>query len=89
MHRPRTSANTIGDCILQSSAIVCIQASNMGGTLQLQLDQAIEQWHALAQRKDAYELLQPQSCDREERRRCPSAWREKICEWCYQVIDHW
>jgi hypothetical protein len=20
---------------------------------------------------------------------CPSAWREKIVEWCYQVVDHW
>jgi hypothetical protein len=20
---------------------------------------------------------------------CPSAWREKIVEWCFQVIDHW
>ena len=20
---------------------------------------------------------------------CPSAWREKIVEWCFQVVDHW
>lgn len=20
---------------------------------------------------------------------CPSAWREKIVEWSYQVVDHW
>ena len=20
---------------------------------------------------------------------CPIAWREKIVEWCYQVVDHW
>ncbi len=20
---------------------------------------------------------------------CPSAWREKIVEWSFQVIDHW
>jgi hypothetical protein len=20
---------------------------------------------------------------------CPLAWREKIVEWCYQVVDHW
>ena len=24
-----------------------------------------------------------------EAQACPSVWREKICEWCYQVIDHW
>jgi hypothetical protein len=20
---------------------------------------------------------------------CPLAWREKIVEWCFQVVDHW
>jgi hypothetical protein len=20
---------------------------------------------------------------------CPAAWREKIVEWCFQVVDHW
>ena len=20
---------------------------------------------------------------------CPSVWREKICQWCFEVVDHW
>jgi len=57
-------------------------------------DQALEQWSALVEREDAYTVPPPSSERRQrdgllaERHSCPPAWREKICEWCYQVIDH-
>lgn len=61
------------------------------------LDQALDQWNSLVEReeKEAYKVrspsleqqqhdggqLRPISC-------CPTVWREKICEWCFQVVDH-
>lgn len=59
--------------------------------------QAIDQWNALVAREeeDAYQVrLQPRSPsspsgDRDSAvHSCPALWREKICEWCFQVVDH-
>jgi len=61
------------------------------------MDEALEQWDALIEREDAYKLQQPPSSSLEGQDRqpaearehaCPPVWREKICEWCYQVVDH-
>mmetsp|Transcript_24482 Transcript_24482/g.51279 ORF Transcript_24482/g.51279 Transcript_24482/m.51279 type:complete len:279 (+) Transcript_24482:363-1199(+) len=63
----------------------------------LLMDEALEQWDALVEREDAYKLQQPPSLPLERQdgqtveareHACPPVWREKICEWCYQVIDH-
>jgi len=63
----------------------------------LVMDEARAQWDALVEREDVYKLQHPPplSLDRQDgqtaearEHACPPVWREKICEWCYQVIDH-
>lgn len=66
--------------------------------MSILLDQAIDQWNALVGREEAYKVRpqQPSSPSRRQadgqpsptHHSCPPAWREKICEWCFQVVDH-
>jgi hypothetical protein len=57
---------------------------------------ALAQWDALAQREVAagYQV-KPSSTKymsktgQNTTTGCPSAWREKIAEWCFEVVDHW
>jgi len=59
------------------------------------MDEAIDQWKYLVEREEnvAYKIQPlPSSGQRGDNMNavhcCPSVWREKICEWCYQVVDH-
>ena len=64
----------------------------------------LDQWDALAQREvaDSYQIkpssatsaaaslgLQLPQTGASSTGGCPLAWREKVVEWCYQVVDHW
>ena len=57
---------------------------------------ALAQWEALAQREVAagYQVkpsstkYTPQT-GQNTTTGCPSAWRQKIAEWCFEVVDHW
>ena len=51
------------------------------------MEQALDQWNSLVEREenDAYQIIRQGNNDSA----CPAAWREKICEWCFQVVDHW
>jgi hypothetical protein len=57
---------------------------------------ALSQWDALAQREvvAGYQVklsstkYMPQTGENTTTG-CPSAWREKIAEWCFEVVDHW
>lgn len=55
-------------------------------------DQVIEEWDSLVQREgnEAYkvECDENKSPDRVLMNSCPASFREQICDWCYQVIDH-
>ena len=60
------------------------------------LDQAAaEEWNALVEQEEnpAYQVHPPaigsSSLDQLHINSCPKVWREKICEWQFQVIDHW
>jgi hypothetical protein len=53
---------------------------------------ALAQWDALTQREDATcnQVKKPSStASQNTNTGCPTAWREKIADWCYQVVDHW
>lgn len=65
---------------------------------------ALAQWDALAQREvaEGYRVKPPSASSSaaslglhlpltgmNATTGCPVAWREKIVEWCYQVVDHW
>lgn len=83
------------------------------------LDEALDQWRALAEREEAYKVQPPSTSLDEHKNKgksssdqnlqqhedssstsshnsdgnhpihsCPPMWREKICEWCFQVVDH-
>eukprot|EP00984_Skeletonema_dohrnii_P035058 scaffold34602_cov129-Skeletonema_dohrnii-CCMP3373.AAC.8 len=52
---------------------------------------ALAQWDALTQREDATcnQVKKPSStASQNTNTGCPTAWREKIADWCYQVVDH-
>lgn len=65
------------------------------------LDQATADWDALVQREDmpAYQVesdgalydddADSKTTGKSKQTSCPRVWREKICEWQFQVIDHW
>jgi len=55
---------------------------------------AAEEWNALVEQEEnpAYQVHPPAgslSLDQLHINSCPKVWREKICEWQFQVIDHW
>ncbi len=65
---------------------------------------SLAQWDALAQREvaEGYRVKAPSATSSaaslglhlpvtgmNATTGCPIAWREKIVEWCYQVVDHW
>jgi len=55
---------------------------------------AAEEWNALVEQEEnpAYQVHPPASSlslDQLHINSCPKVWREKICEWQFQVIDHW
>lgn len=65
---------------------------------------ALAQWDALARREvathyrvklasdtssAASELGMPPQIGHNTNNDCPSLWRDKIVEWCFQVVDHW
>ncbi|KAL7535812.1 hypothetical protein ACHAXR_006749 [Thalassiosira sp. AJA248-18] len=68
------------------------------------LDEALDQWLALTGREEAYKVQPQPSAERQDEQKrkrddplsthetlvhsCPPMWREKICEWCFQVVDH-
>ena len=64
-------------------------------------DQALDQWNSLVEREEneAYKVQPPSTAspvhsllaDESDalHSACPAAWREKICEWCFYVVDEW
>mmetsp|Transcript_6286 Transcript_6286/g.15628 ORF Transcript_6286/g.15628 Transcript_6286/m.15628 type:complete len:274 (+) Transcript_6286:205-1026(+) len=69
--------------------------------MRVLLDQAVDEWNSLVEREEkvAYQVQPSSSLDGQYRGEhsssalangnpCPPLWREKICEWCFQVIDH-
>lgn len=51
------------------------------------MEQALDQWNSLVEREenDACQIIRQEN----NGSACPAAWRDKICEWCFQIVDHW
>lgn len=53
------------------------------------LIQAVDEWNALVEREDAYSLPTTAEEGGDRAAACHAAWRAKMCEWCFEVVDYW
>lgn len=59
--------------------------------IQQEVAAAIDEWDALVQREQNYHCLDTNNDDVSLAHSLSytSVWRKKLCEWQFQVLDHW